>query len=134
MLWVALDPVQRHYVGMDELPEDIDPALWIRCSRTGGQDYLVEGNPHTFPGRMSAFCPHVAEYPYYNVSIGEVEECSPESRLWMRGFVAGSEPDVPLDSEGCELDDADPKVQGWAEARSGYMETGYWPPEAPRRL
>jgi len=117
---------------MDDLPDDIDPTLWIRCSRSGGEDYLVEGNPHTFPGRMSAFCPHLAHL-YYNVSIVEVEESSPEARLWMRGFVAGSEPDSPLDSEGYELDEADPKFEAWEAARPGYLETGYWPPEAPRR-
>ena len=123
----------RQNVAMDELPDDIDPALWIRCRRTDGRDYLVERNPHTFPGRMGAFCPHSEEHPDYNVSIGEAQECSPEARLWMRGFVAGNEPDAPLDSCGYELDESDPKVQAWDEARQGYLESGYWPQEAPRR-
>ena|ERR1019366_3483293 len=117
---------------MENLPDWIDPTLWIGCRRGGDWDYLVEDNPHTFPGRMSAFCPHVTENPHYNVSIGEVTECSPESKIWMRGFVAGSEPDIPLDSEGYELDEDDPKALAWAEARPEYIKTGYWPPEAPR--
>jgi hypothetical protein len=118
---------------MAELPDDIDAALWIRCSKTGDRDFLVERNPHTFPGRMAAFCPHDEAQSDYNVSVAEVEECSAEARIWMRGFVVGGEPGAPLDDEGFEIADTEALHRDWDLARSTYRESGYWPPGAPRR-
>ena len=48
--------------------EEIDEALWIRVSGCASQDYLV-GNSHTFPGRMSAYCP--TDGIHYSVSFGD---------------------------------------------------------------
>ena len=72
--------LRGHYGAMDDLPDDIDPTLWIKCRQTGDQDYLVERNPHAFPGRMAAFCPHDPTFSDYNVSIAEIGDCSAEAR------------------------------------------------------
>jgi len=118
---------------MDKLPDDIDPALWIRCRQTAEQDFLVERKPHTFAGRMAAYCPHDPTFSDYNVSAAEVDDCSDEARWWIRGFVVGGEPDAPLDGEGYEVAEGDPPYQRWEAARAEYLESGYWPSDAPRR-
>ena len=74
---------------MEELPEGIDEELWFKCPHSGGRDFLVEANPHTFPGRMVAFCPHDPMFPYYNVSIGEIEDCSHRRETVDAGFCGG---------------------------------------------
>jgi hypothetical protein len=115
------------------LPDHIDPHLWFVGS-CGKRDYLVETNPHTFPGRMSAFCPHCPpEQASYNVSLKDLGECSAEAQIWSRGFVAGNEPHVPLDRRGSELEDDTPEHAAWEQARAAYLKSGEWPVDAPHR-
>jgi hypothetical protein len=80
----------------DILPEDIDARLWIQTSGCAGRDFIW-GNPHTFPGRMEAYCPH--QRRDFSVSKREVTDASPEARLWMDGFLRGHEPDAPEDED-----------------------------------
>ena len=81
--------------GMDgehvSLPsEDIDPKMWIRRTTCSGRDYLVRCNPHTFPGRMEAYCPHLNDGTYLTLSMDEILDSSVEALYYARGFVAGS--------------------------------------------
>jgi hypothetical protein len=77
-----------------DLPEDVDPRLWIRTGGCTEQDF-VWGNAHTFPGRMEAYCPH--QRRDFSVSKNEVTDASPEAGLWMDGFLRGHEPEPPQD-------------------------------------
>ena len=111
-------------------PPDLDRALWFEpgcCSE--GQHYL-HYNPHTFFGRMGAYCE--AHDRTFNVSLSEIERASEESRYWIRGFLAGNEPPPPLDAEGFTIDDLDdPRWDQWREAVAQFRATGAWPRGAP---
>lgn len=98
-----------------ELPADVDPALWFE-SAPCGRHYLVEGNPHTFPGRMYAYC--VQEGIYTRVSKRDIEMCSRETEYFVRGYLSGAEPDPPL------TDDS-PTIR-WQKSIELFRETGFW--------
>ena len=97
------------------LPEDVDDRLWIRTAACSSPDYLY-GNPHTFPGRMEAFCPHRSQD--FSVSRGEVVEASAEAELWIDGFLRGNEPPPPDD------EDLEPV---WRHHVDAFHRTGEWP-------
>ena len=96
-----------------------DERLWFLGS-CGQRDILL-GNAHTFPGRISAWCPH--EQTGYSVSLAEIEEMSTEARYFITGFLAGNEPGYPLDAVG-EESDAD--MTAWYSALARFRRTGYW--------
>ncbi|WFE36208.1 hypothetical protein [Micromonospora sp. WMMD975] len=74
------------------LPPDVDPHLWFDTERCG-RHYLLDGNPHTFAGRMLAYC---AERGIRTaVSRGEIGACSEQTRYFVRGFLSGNEPAPP---------------------------------------
>ncbi|NEQ28535.1 MAG: hypothetical protein F6K28_58120 [Microcoleus sp. SIO2G3] len=60
------------------------------------------------------------------MSKSEIEECSLEARYWIQGFLAGNEPDAPVDAEGDYLSDDDPKYERWRAAVKQFPETGLW--------
>ena len=106
--------------------EEIDETLWIRVDACDSHDYLV-GNSHTFPGRMSAYCP--TDGIHYSVSLSEIEEMSPEARRWVAGFLAGNEP-RPEDMFGPAIHDAydsDPRWRRWRDAIAEFRNSGSWP-------
>src|SRR4051812_45423141 len=104
-----------------EVPE-FDVRLWFSTgSCCSGPHYLL-GNPHTFPGRMTAWCPN-RQVTFY-VSKSEIEDCSTEASYWIAGFLAGSEPDAPRDQQGDYLPDDDPEYQRWQAAIPQFLETG----------
>lgn len=115
----------------DNIPDSIDQRMWIRRTTCSGVDFLERGNPHTFPGRMGAFCPHVNGGIFLTISLDEILDSSMEARYFARGFIAGSEPGPPLNSDGFETDDENEYAR-WNEARAEYLITGYWPDEVPR--
>lgn len=119
-------------VGEHSLPECANRMLWFRSSLCGEVDYLEEGNPHTFPGRMPAWCPHRGIG--YLVSLSDLREASAEAQLWARAFVLGNEPHYPVGYEGTYDDEADPRMQAWRAASRAYQENGVWPREAPTAL
>src|SRR3974390_397270 len=92
------------------IPNDVNVELWFIARSCGERDYLAVGNPHTFPGRMTAFCPHKGHY--YNVSVADVADGPQATRWWARGFVVGSEPGSPLTGEG-EDDPDSPEYEAW---------------------
>jgi hypothetical protein len=114
-------------------PPDLDRSLWFEpgcCSE--GRHYL-HYNPHTFFGRMGAYCE--AHDRAFVVSLSEIERASDEARYWIRGFLAGNEPPPPLDSEGFTIDElGDARWDGWREAVEQFRRTGAWPRGAPTGL
>ena len=106
--------------------EKVDEQLWIRTSGCGDRDYLV-GNGHTFPGRISCYCP--TRDVGFSISLSEIEEMSAESARWVAGFLAGNEP-RPEDMFGPgihDADDSDPRWARWRQAVSEFRTTGTWP-------
>ena len=111
-------PVRWEQASTDAEPVDED--LWFEAP-CGGRDYLVDGCGHTFPGRMSAWCP--ARELHYNVSLGEMGNMSPAARYFVRGFLSGNEPAPPQDDEGCMAPDDE---AAWRAATRRFRRTGYW--------
>jgi hypothetical protein len=103
----------------DDVPGNLDPRLWFEAS-CGERDLLV-GNPHTFRGRLAAWCPH--RELGYNVSLSELGEMSDEARYFVRGFLRGSEPEAPYDDDG-ELTPEDEAA--WRAAIRRFRRTGSW--------
>ncbi len=106
---------------------DFDEQLWFTMGDCcPGKHYLIY-NPHTFPGRMGAWCP--VKRVSFCVSIAEVEECSSEARYWIEGFLKGNEPDAPMDDYGDYVLDDDPRYEQWRENVKQFSLTGYWKPD-----
>lgn len=100
------------------LPPDVDPNLWFDTERCG-RHYLLDGNPHTFAGRMFAYC---AERGIRTqVSKGEIGDCSEQTRYFVRGFLSGNELPPPVSGGGTE-----PAHLAWREAAAHFRNTGYW--------
>lgn len=109
------------------LPESVNPQLWFTSPLCGGRDYLAEVNPHTFPGRLEAFCPH--ESRSYSVSLADLVGASRECLIWAQAFVVGNEPDPP-NGPGIAPEDH-PGHPAWKAGCLQYQKTGYWPVDAP---
>jgi hypothetical protein len=116
-------------VEADETPE-FDPSLWFPCSlAAASRDYLV-GNAHTFRGRMLAYCERKEGSRYYYVSASEVlPDCSDAARWWVKGFLAGAEPEPPRDQEGDYLPFDHPEMVAWRRKAEGWADAGTWPSE-----
>lgn len=89
-----------------------------------GRHYLVDGNPHTFHGRMYFYCP--PQNVYTRISKSEIGECSDETRYFLRGFLSGNEPPPPRDEDNELLDNDDPQFAQWRTAVEMFRQTGYW--------
>jgi hypothetical protein len=109
--------MDRHRDFAAPLPADIDPDLEFMSAHCGGWHFLV-GNPHTFTGRMAAWCQdHQFEIA---VSLDEMTYISIGASFWIKGFLSGSEPAPPeSDSPAAEAE--------WEAARREYRSTGKWP-------
>jgi hypothetical protein len=112
-------PLRWERLPGEDAPFAVDERLWFEAS-CGGRDFLV-GNPHTFPGRMAAWCPH--DGVGYNVSLGEIRTMSDESRYFVAGFLTGNEPEPPTGDEG-ESNEAD--FVAWQSATRRFRRTGRW--------
>jgi hypothetical protein len=97
--------------------EDIewDERLWFEAS-CGNRDFLGMDNPHTFLGRMSAWCPD--RNVWYRVSLAGMGEMSDEARYFVKGYLAGSEP-------GFDAVDG-PDFVAWETAVRRFRGTGEW--------
>ena len=97
-----------------------DPRLWFDAP-CGGRDFLLQGQGHTFRGRMSAWCPD--KQVSYNISLDEMGAMSDEARYFVLGFLSGNEPGPPTDEDG----DSDPAdLQAWRSATARFRRTGQW--------
>ncbi|WP_025619305.1 hypothetical protein [Salinispora cortesiana] len=100
------------------LPPDVDPELWFDTEHCG-RHYLLDGNPHTFPGRMYAYC---AERGIRTrVSKGEISDCSTQARYFVRGYLSGSEPAPPESDRPTES-----AALAWSDAVARFRDTGCW--------
>lgn len=100
-----------------------DPALWFRHEHCDGMHYVI-GNPHTFPGRLSAWC--TTKNQRFRVSKSEIAECSRETTYYLKGFLAGQEPGPPVSADGDVLPPDDPEQHAWIDAADLFLETGIW--------
>ena len=111
------------------LPDDIDQNLWFTCvKKCQGKKHYFYGNPHTFTGRISAWCPH-KEASFF-VSLSEVEDMSEASKWWIKGFLCGNEPSPPLD-ENQDIDFNSKEYKDWLNKCKDFRENGVWSPSSP---
>lgn len=104
-----------------DLPID-DKKLWFKISDCKGKHYFM-GNPHTFHGRMLAWCPK--KQNSFCVSKEEIIECSIESKYWIKGFICGNEPGPPKNKNN-ETAYETIKYKEWEKAIELFHETGFW--------
>jgi len=112
-------PLRWERAPLEDPSAMIDERLWFEAP-CGRRDFIV-GNGNTFVGRMAAWCPH--DEVGYNVSRGEMGAMSDESRYFVAGFLAGSQPGYPADAEG-GTEDAD--LLAWRAATARFRRTGLW--------
>jgi hypothetical protein len=113
--------MEQHVLVRDELvplpgnsPDGIDPGLWI-VAKNHPDPWFLYGNCHTFPGRMKAW--NSKDGRDVCVSLFEIVSCSRSSYWWIKGFLAGNEPEPPEDEA---------EAASWAERRDAFYETGDW--------
>ena len=102
---------------------ELDPDLWFTTENCEVRHYLL-GNPHTFRGRLSAWCP--SKRRSFCVSKSEIKDCSRETSYFLKGFLSGQESRAPLDDDGDLLPPDDPEYQAWARATELFHQTGSW--------
>ena len=102
---------------------ELDPDLWFTTEHCEVRHYLL-GNPHTFRGRLSAWCP--SKRRSFCVSKSEIKDCSRETSYFLKGFLSGQESRAPLDDDGDLLPPDDPEYQAWALATELFRRTGSW--------
>lgn len=103
---------------------NVDATLWFIPSDCEGKHYLL-GNPHTFRGRMSAWCP--TKRTGYCVSASQIRDASPEARVWVAGFLAGNEPRPPQDFDD-QTNFGSAEYARWVEQVESFRLTGTWNP------
>lgn len=95
-------------------------VLWFTHEKCEGEHYLI-GNPHTFPGRMLAWCP--CKERFFYVSKSEIIDLSDEAKYWIEGFLHGNEPEPPTNGEG----EGDSDVyREWLDECSRFQQLGHW--------
>src|SRR5690606_1325095 len=104
---------------------EFDENLWFNHKGCEGKHYLI-GNPHTFRGRIYAWCPR-KERSFF-VSISEIEQMSEYSKYWINGFLNGNQPEPPTDSNGV-VDFESAEYKKWTESIELFTRTGYWTDE-----
>lgn len=109
---------------MSDLPQ-YNEELWFTMGDHCGGRHFILGNPHTFPGRMMAWCP--TKQTSFFFSKGEVESASSAAVAWIDGFLAGNEPPPPVDGDG-DVDFASDAYQHWSREVTRFRETGHWHP------
>lgn len=76
---------------------EYDQKLWIELEHCEGKHFLL-GNPHTFIGRIDAFCP--LKNVTFCISFTEIKRMSTESNYWLKGYLSGNEPAPPEEIDG----------------------------------
>lgn len=104
---------------------EFDKNLWFTIEGCEGKHYLI-GNPHTFRGRMHAWCPQ-KERSFF-VSLSEIEEMSEPSKYWITGFLKGNQPEPPTNANG-DVDFESAEYRRWTESINLFTQTGYWTSE-----
>ena len=117
---VVAVPVQWEQTEIRDATEFLDEELWFDAP-CGGRDFLLPGGPHTFPGRMAAWCP--AKRVTYRVSLVEMGAMSTAAVYFVRGFLSGNEPEPPEDEDGA-MTEADRRA--WIAATERFRARGSW--------
>lgn len=99
-----------------------DEQLWFMHEGCEGKHFLI-GNPHTFKGRMWAWCP-IKQRTFF-VSPPEMVEQSVEAKYWVDGFLHGNEPDPPKNSEGNTEFDSE-SYRNWQRQCEAFRSKGFW--------
>jgi len=107
---------------MDAPAPKYDPALWFHHTGCSGNHYLL-GNPHTFAGRMYAWCP--LKQRTFFVSKSAIGDSSPEAKYLVMGFLHGAEPAPPTDLQG-DTDFDSAEYRAWIAKVSAFQESGSW--------
>jgi len=109
---------------MSEVPKDLDRNLWVILPGCCDRKHYLGYNPHTFHGRMKAWCPKLGRWT--NISKREIERCSEQAKYWIIGYLSGNEPDAPRSAEGDYLPDDSDAMKLWRVSINLFAETGYW--------
>jgi hypothetical protein len=105
-------------------PIELDDSLWVSLGNScPGKHYLLH-NPHTFTGRIAVFSEQ--QNQVFNISKSEIVEYSSEAANWLKGYLAGCEPDAPLSETGDYLEDDHPRMIEWRTAIQEFPQTGFW--------
>lgn len=102
--------------------ENIDEKLWFEYEVCEGKHYMI-GNPHTFKGRMFAWCPK-KERSFF-ISKSEILNMSVECEYWVKGFLCGNQPEPPTDSAG-DVDFESKEYKAWTSKVEDFENSGYW--------
>jgi hypothetical protein len=100
-------------VGTDE--------LWVIAHN--GERGILEGNPHTHPGRFSVRWESTGlTHP---TSLSDLADMSAEASVWLRGFMSGNEPDV-YDVLGLDdgVEPTDGQYEVWRRQLADFRQTG----------
>mgnify|MGYP001043981856 CR=1 FL=1 len=101
---------------------EFDENLWFNHKGCEGKHYLI-GNPHTFHGRIYAWCPKKGIG--FCVSISEIERMSDYSKYWIQGYLNGNQPEPPTDSSG-DVNFESSEYKKWMKSIQLFTLTGYW--------
>lgn len=107
------------------IEEEIDEELWFFHKGCEGNHFLVD-NPHTFPGRILAWC--VKNERSFFVSVSEIEKMSEAAKYWLKGFLKGAQPGPPKNIHG-DVDFESTAYSKWQKSVQLFSKTGYWSDE-----
>ncbi len=99
-----------------------DDKLWFNHKGCDGKHFLI-GNPHTFHGRMWAWCP-VKQRSFF-VSKDEILESSEQTKYWVKGFLSGNQPSPPK-NENQDVDYTSDEYKLWKENIREFEQSGIW--------
>ncbi|WP_155985702.1 hypothetical protein [Paenibacillus gorillae] len=106
------------------MKSDIDFHMWFTFEEhCQGKHYIV-GNPHTFHGRILAYCSE--KDVFFNVSLSEINEMSLQTKYWIKGYLSGNEPSPPVDEEGDVFPPAHVANIHYENSISLFHKTGSW--------
>jgi hypothetical protein len=109
---------------METSKVQFDENLWFLMGEHCEGKHFLLGNAHTFRGRMLAWCP--AKERSFFVSKSEIGKCSLETKFWVKGFLAGNEPDAPTDKNQDSVTPDTEEYKNWLAAVKLFAETGCW--------
>lgn len=99
-----------------------DDNLWFEHKGCEGKHYLI-GNPHTFTGRMWAYCPK--KNKTFFVSKSDIGDKSIETDYWIKGFLTGNQPAPPKDKND-DVDFESQAYKDWIKKVDKFEKTGLW--------
>ena len=103
---------------------EFENELWFELEEHCEGKHYIAGNPHTFNGRISAYCPQ--KDVYFNVSFEEIVDMSQEAKYWIKGFLSGNEPPPPIDEEGDLHSPTHEEYIHWEKSIELFHKTGHW--------